>query len=346
MPGPRLVLISDIHFSVPTLEPASAALRMALDKARELYIPLVIAGDLTDTKAIIRAEVANRLIELFREFDDVSVYVLVGNHDLINEKGTEHALNFLTPYASIIDQLDFTMFHRDLNIGLIPYFSDTTALQELLKTYDTGTTLIMHQGVQTADMGHYVQDKSSLPKECFSKLRVISGHYHLKQDIQCGPERDDYVGTFSYIGNPYTLGFGEAKHGMKGFRILNWNGSLDFVPANLRKHVVVEFDVEGAWPFPIAQPKDMVYVRASGSRSHLNSLSKEQFRAGLNLPHSDFKLELVPHSDLEPMLEAPPKNDGTLFDSMIDKLNEPKDHKNYLKDLWRSIDESQKSTNC
>jgi hypothetical protein len=59
MSKPVAVLISDVHFNLSTLELASSAMKMAQNRAVELNVPLVVAGDLTDHKAIIRGEVAD-----------------------------------------------------------------------------------------------------------------------------------------------------------------------------------------------------------------------------------------------------------------------------------------------
>jgi len=123
MSKPAAVLISDIHFSLPNLELASAALLRAQFKAALLKVPLVIAGDLMDTKANMRAEVVNKLIQLFSVKDNPDTIILVGNHDLINEKGKSHSLNFLKPYTTVIDR-PVTGELLNLEVMLIPYISD------------------------------------------------------------------------------------------------------------------------------------------------------------------------------------------------------------------------------
>src|SRR4051812_39679990 len=104
-PKPIAVLVSDVHYSLKNLELSDKAFRAAIDTAHKLAVPLIDAGDLTDDKCIIRAEVANRLIKTMEYAKDkyVPVYCLVGNHSLINQKGKEHALEFLKPYCTVLD---------------------------------------------------------------------------------------------------------------------------------------------------------------------------------------------------------------------------------------------------
>ena len=41
----KAVIINDIHYNLKTLPLADAALRQSINKANELKIPLIIAGD-------------------------------------------------------------------------------------------------------------------------------------------------------------------------------------------------------------------------------------------------------------------------------------------------------------
>jgi hypothetical protein len=337
---PVAVLISDIHFTPATLELASSALRQARDMAWAFSVPLVLAGDTLDTKAIIRGECANRLIEILSAAPAPRSIVLVGNHDLLNEKGKAHSLNFLAPYSDIIQH---PVYDEELESWLIPYQHSPGELQITLNGIKAGSRLIMHQGVQGADLGHYVQDKTSLPKEAFSRFRVISGHYHRAQDIMCGPPGKRMVGTFTYIGNPYTLSFGEAGHGEKGFRILYADGTLGFVPTNLRKHVIIETTVEeldeadehGAEPFAIPAKEDLIWIKVRGTHGDLSLLKKAHLAKTLG--RTDFKMDKI-YTDA-PKLET--KSDSLtgeqLLDAIIDNTDDTDEQKAHLKALAREV---------
>lgn len=344
MAKPIAVLISDTHFTVPTLELATTAFKTAHAKAAHLHVPLVVAGDLMDSKAIIRAEVANRLLDLTAGVGhlvngvlrNTSIYIMVGNHDRINEKGAEHSLEFLKPYAHIID----TPYFLDGVGYLIPYESDSEVLRGTVANTPKGSTLIMHTGVQSANMGHYIKDTSSLPKEVFADYRVISGHYHARQDIKCGRPRKGAVGLFSYVGNPYTLTFGEANDPEKGFQVLMDDGTLEFVPTNLRKHVIINEDVYNlnnpTFKAKQTNPGDLVWVKLSGSRSELDAWSKDLVGARFGI--KDFKLDKIA-TDAVRLDEAKvAKMTGEqTFDAVIDVQADDLAHKAYLKQLWRKI---------
>ncbi len=337
MSKPVAVLISDVHFTVPTLALASAALRAALAEAQRLNLPLVIAGDTLDSKAIMRGECVNALIEIFKEFSDVSIYVLTGNHDFINEKGKEHTLNFLKPYVYVIDAPTWI---EDLSSWLVPYMSNGEELQSFLRTLADGHRIIMHQGVQTAYMGHYQQDKSSLPKEAFADFRVISGHYHRAQDIKCGRPRKGAVGLFSYIGNPYTLSFGEAEDGPKGFQILHDNGLLTQVPLDLRRHRILNLGRKGdsdSWNHPGKIPKDdILWVKLHASTLQLAKIDKK-YIAEKFIGHSNFKLDKIPTDEAKLEASTEKLTGEQIFDMLIDGTDEQPAEKQALKSLWREV---------
>lgn len=338
MPKPIAVLISDIHYNLANLKLADAALRQAIDKANESHVPLVVAGDLHDTKANLRGECTNAMIETFKRCNSPP-YILIGNHDLINEKSKEHSLNFLAPYAMIIDHPV-----KQHKLGyLIPYEHDPEKLREYLTIIPKGSQLIMHQGVHGANMGEYIQDKSSLPKECFKDFRVISGHYHSRQHIMCGKHKEGNVGIFSYIGTPYTTSYAEANDLPKGFQILKDDGSLEPVPTNLRKHVklAIFFNgtdlalVDGIHREPITN-EDIVWVSVEGTKEQLLNISKVKVAKYFGLKQS-FRLEFIP---TDTMTAAPAKRltNDELLDSLIDSLtNTTVERKARLKETWKQL---------
>jgi DNA repair exonuclease SbcCD nuclease subunit len=325
MVNPVAVLISDIHFDLNTLEPATQALCSAIGKAEELRVPLIIAGDLHNTKAVIRGEVINRLVDILKN-QRCRTFILVGNHDLLNEKGEEHGLEYLKAYAEVID---YPRHVADSNLHLIPYQNSSETFSSMVKNVDKKNIIICHQGVKGAFMGDYVQDKTSIDPIELEGFKVISGHYHKHQTI----------GPLTYIGSPFTHSFGEANDGPKGFLILNEDGSYSREILNLRKHVVITGTLSESGlflnDFQTVAPNDIVKVKIEGPRSLLSSFRKEEVTKLIN--NSNFRLELVPQEfeNIEEIreLDAP----EVIFDKIIDTLSDSEDHKQFLKGLWRDL---------
>lgn len=342
------VLISDIHYSLPNLALADAALRQAINKANELQIPLIVAGDLHDSKANMRAECVNAMLETFK-LCTIKPYVMIGNHDKTNEKSRpkEHSLHFLAGLANIVD----TQWTRDdLRISMIPYQSDPEYALNCLRREATGNrkdyAFIMHQGVQGSLAGDYIIDKSALPREAFKDFRVISGHYHTRQDIRCGPPSKGAVGLFSYIGNPYTLGFGEANDPEKGYQILMDDGTLEFIPTNLRRHYIVNWDLTNddyTMTFsdklePILT-RDICWVKVHGTKERLSKVEKRWVRNRLfgPNPEGDFRLDLIPNDTETKATQVTQQMSSTeALDTLIQSMDNVSDEQKVrLKELWR-----------
>lgn len=336
MSKPAAVLISDIHFTPATLELASWALTAAQRKAKNLNVPLVICGDTLDTKAVVRAECSNALIKILNCDAAPKTYILVGNHDRLNEKGKEHALNFLKPYCTVVENHLAAL----TGIDLFSYFANLDELKDALSYVPKDYTIIMHQGVTSAAPGHYSHDKTAAPAEWFADYRVVSGHYHARQDIPCGPIRKGNVGLFSYVGNPYSTSFGEANDPEKGYQILMDDGSLEFVPLGLRKHVVANFSWNSitnrfsAHDGNIAKG-DIVWVKVEGPRSELIKVKRESFVGPIN--NTNFKLDLIPTDTPEGPSKVEGFTDEQVLDAAIDATDGSDEHKATLKSLWRQM---------
>lgn len=320
------VLISDVHYNLSTLLLADAAMRMAIGKANELNVPLIVCGDLHDTKANMRGECVNAMLKTFA-LCETDCYVLRGNHDAINEKSKEHSLNFLNDLVSIVEEPAFNVF---LGVHMIPYQHDPNELKEYLKTADRGETLIMHQGVQGSHMGDYIHDKSAITKADLASFRVVSGHYHNRQSFTL-PDG----GLMDYVGNPFTLTQGEANDPPKGFQVLNSNGTLDFVPTNLRSHRVWECNL-ALEPRGEYNPGDILTIKVTGTHEELTSITRRKVQEATGIEY--FKLDLIPLAAEAAIPEVKPLVQSELLDNLIDSLtNTTDDRKSNLKELWRRL---------
>lgn len=344
------VLISDVHYSLKTLALADAAMRQAIDKAAELRKRFIVAGDLHDTKANMRGECVRAMIDVFSyaRSKGVDCDILIGNHCLINEKSKEHSLEFLKPYANVIDTPRKGDLYYTADKYFIPYQHDAKEFERILSTIPKGTTVICHQGVTDAESGEYAFDKSAVDKSILADYRVISGHYHKAQDIKCGPPRKGAVGLMSYIGTPYTITFAEANDGLKGFQILYDDGLLEHVPTNLRKHVIAEFTLEELdnWdrlmlcehPMFYYKSGDLLWIKVRGPTLELDLLSKDNIKLALSLDSNNFKLDKLPTDAPKLAPESlQKKTNWEVMDSLIDVSGESITSQTALKALARKV---------
>lgn len=326
MVEPIAVLVADVHYNLQTLELADAAMRQAILRANTLNVPLIVAGDLTDNKANMRAEVVNRMLETFT-LPRHAPYVLVGNHDKCNEKSEDHALEFLRDKVTLVDTAEVMP-----NVGLlISYQHDVTELKQLLKKWNAANyiNIIMHQGLKSSNSGEYIQDGSAITLEDVKGLRIISGHYHTRQT----------VGNWDFVGNPFTLNFAEAFDPPKGFQILKEDATLEFVPTNLRKHVVI--DIKQGWnetDYSFSSeylPGDILKVRYTAAKSLCVGVTKDLVRRLLDLPKdSNFQLEVLPiSSKLENPVQNPSLSQRDQITSLIEQLDINSQDKTRIKQL-------------
>lgn len=339
---PIAVIISDVHYSVSTLNLADQAMRLAINKANELQVPLIVAGDLHDTKANMRAECVIAMRRTFKMYDvtdrwdteeKLLPFVLVGNHDLINEKSKDNALAALEPLIELVSTPQFTnsFAANGMSPWFLPYFSEPAECRKALSSIDKGSLVIMHQGLTGSNSGEYIQDHSAITHDDVVDFRVISGHYHTRQDIKTGRPRQGAVGLWSYIGNPYTLNFAEANDPEKGFRILNDDGTLDFVPTNLRKHVVYDTTTKDLPTLELRHNVgDLVLYKIRGTKEELSNLK--------NKPEN-CRLELIP-TDQETRYtkQTQTMTQNEILDDIIDsKQDLSEDKKTQLKTLWKNL---------
>jgi len=331
MPKPIAVLISDVHYSLSTLELADTAFTMAIDKAAELGVPLYDLGDITNDKANLRAEVMNKMIDTleYAKRRKVQVTLLVGNHSLVNEKSKENALNFLHPYATIIADVAFI----DGRL-LIPYQASDLEAMGWLKSEGPGAVMFAHQGLTEALPGHYAMDHSAVhEKGIIYPITVFSGHYHNGQTIHL-----TRGGTWTYVGNPYTLTFGEANDTPKGFLVLMDDNSFERIPCNLRKHVVVERTVATAKD-PIAglNQHDLLWLKIRGNATDLATVDKDEL-GKIHLGHANYRFEKILNTQDKieaPVLEQASKSD-ILF-QLIRETSESEESKTELVELARKL---------
>lgn len=197
----------------------------------------------------------------------------------------------------------------------------------------------MHQGLKDSNSGDYIQDKSAIAKDDVAGRRVISGHYHQRQDIKL-PEK----GLWSYVGNPYSLNYGEANDPEKGYQILYEGATLEFIPTKQRRHTIFNLEkanneywqITGKRPLEDITSKDLLWVKVTGSREDLTNMTKDRASKILGI-EQPFKLDLIPADTTTQALEQarPPSE---LLDSLIDSLTNTSDEaKIRLKDLWKGM---------
>ncbi len=339
-PTPIAIFITDVHFTLNTLELAKTAFLRAQFKAKLLDVPLVIGGDTLDTKAVMRAEVVNTLINLLSVKDAPETIFLCGNHEMVNERSKEHSLHFLKPYATVIDTPQIGSL-KDTQVLMIPYQTDPLNFMAVVNGDEEfpsqdANIVIAHQGLKGANAGEYILDRTAVEANELPNKKYIVGHYHTRQEVQL-----KHGGTWTFAGNPYSLTFAETEE--KGYQILMSDGSLEFVPTNLRKHVVIEAHyltdnrITISKAIPGIHAQDLVWIKLKGTREQLSNVTKPMLATVFCITQS-FKLDLIPIDNNKFETPKKPLSNQELLDTIIDASVQTSDEgKARIKSLWRGM---------
>jgi hypothetical protein len=195
-----------------------------------------------------------------------------------------------------------------------------------IQKFPKGSIVIGHQGTTTGNKGDYVHDHAAVNVNDIKPWRVFLGHFH-----------QHYVlGNSISIGNPYTLTFGEANDGPKGFLVLYDDGSFERVILPYRKHIILDKNVNDSWHEAAdIKPDDLVWVKMRGPRSELEAVTKKQI-ADL-LGRTNFKLDKFPTGGEVIKPTAKVLTSEETFDKVIDASGETPEQKLKLKALWREL---------
>ncbi len=289
----KLIVISDVHLSLKNLDVSIETLTQALKLSRDLKVPLFIAGDLNDGKALIRSEWANPLIDLFNEYNDVLIYILIGNHDLQNKNASSNSLYFLKALSNVclIDK-HITKNINGIDFGIIPYQVSTVELQDIIlqmKDRDV-KSLLIHQGIWGAYMGDYIVDESSISPDAFKDFDFVgSGHYHRSQRP---------ADNILYWGSPFTTNFSEANEEKFIWKVELLNDKINTVPVmtNVRRHkqIVFEDSITQVEKLPA---NSLVKVLLKGTKEFTQSVTVEYLKELLGVNSVTISTEITKQSE-------------------------------------------------
>ena len=284
----KFIATSDLHGNLKNMEPFKIVIRRALAEARERQCPFYIGGDLNDTKAILRAEFVQFLMQSFIEYSDVEVIVLVGNHDACNHHNiTDHSLEFLKslPNLTVIDS------PREIfsDWYAIPYYHrNEEILEQLQIAKDKGyRKILFHQGIMGAKQSEYILDKSSISLEDLKDFdRVLTGHYHSHQTL----------GNATYFGSPFSVSFAEANQD-KFIWAIEDGDEFKMIPIRpgARSHIQVTWDegVEATHILPEHTKDDIIKIVARGTKEFCLSINKEDIKKQFNLENIQIVTEIA-----------------------------------------------------
>lgn len=217
-----LVISADIHahaYTGSAQGPDGSNLRLidivdCLDKMRETAGKggsIIIAGDLFHDRKGVRPEALHRVGAWLERCRDqrVTVYILVGNHDLsVGGDGCTSA-RALSGTAIVVEK-STTLDVEGVRVGFLPYTDDSEVVRGSTKALKKqgASILVAHLGLGDPKYADCVPSDYEVPGRinvsdlrCGDFDRVFLGHYHHQQRV---------TENCCYVGSPLQLSLKEA----------------------------------------------------------------------------------------------------------------------------------------
>lgn len=192
-------------------------LETVLTHAQETGRSVIFAGDLFHKRVNVNTAVFNAIFNKFREYGDVPVLMVRGNHDSMNNSlYSNHSLKPFEALSNVVvvatpQVVDFA----GSKVSCLPYGDEIDIMKKFLSSPDTQSAdiLVAHIGIEGAkeSSGHSLEGAFTL-SDLYSENynHVILGHYHKHQFLNDN--------TF-YVGNTLPTSFSDVDD--KGVMMLD-----------------------------------------------------------------------------------------------------------------------------
>lgn len=145
---------------------------------------VVCAGDLYHTPESLSATVLTASHEFLMKVSEVceevgaKLYILLGNHDLLNENMNIHHLHTLGGYGVVVDKV----YELDCGLTFVPFMSDKEKFEsEMKKAEKTSKLIITHHDFSGLQYETGIKSKSTVKSKY--KCQVIAGDIHVAQVV-------------------------------------------------------------------------------------------------------------------------------------------------------------------
>ena len=144
----KLTIVGDPHVTKHRI----SIMKKLLHVIEVLGNPVFWLGDQLDTKSIVHVECFNFWKDYLQK-SPLHHFLLVGNHDLENNRSQRHSLEALAilKNVTVVDKVQ--EIESRLLYG-IPYIHDQMAFKKILSTVPDNVILFLHAEVQGFDFGN------------------------------------------------------------------------------------------------------------------------------------------------------------------------------------------------
>jgi DNA repair exonuclease SbcCD nuclease subunit len=248
----KICVISDLHFGIKNN--SETFLNYQIKYLKEVVIAymiehnikqLFILGDLFNS----RKEVNIRTFYIVNGFLDyvnsqnIKIFVLAGNHDMYFQQSDEiTGLEILRKHPNINIVTEPTIFQSgDIKFSMIPWIVDGQ-IDNLIKFYKENSHAVTfgHFEINGFELVPGFVQNHGFNRSFFANFRrVLSGHYHLKQNAD----------NMTYIGSPFEFDWNDYKQD-KGFYLYTFDkDELEFVKNDRKVYMKVHYKQDDNYDF-------------------------------------------------------------------------------------------------
>lgn len=306
----KIIYFSDLHIhchkqSLQRLQDCLDVLRWVFQTARDRGISdIIFLGDLFHDRQKIQVIVYQGTFDIFWEYRDLNVYLLLGNHDLwFYDRWDVSSVAPLMALRNVeVINKPCTQKIGGLDMDFLPFTHDPVSAINLFPK--KSPVLCSHVAVDDATLNQFYNTKSDVSIESEKDVvrvtkdifrgweRTFLGHYH------CAQRLDDRV---EYIGSPLELSFNEAFQ-QKHIGILDTDTlECEYVVNQFSpKHLILKYDDVGIYNlddnFVQIQVEDIESSEILEMRQNIISSSKPQSLEFKELKKKDIKKD---HCELQ-----------------------------------------------
>jgi DNA repair exonuclease SbcCD nuclease subunit len=204
----KVLVIGDPHFKVSNTKDtdimSEAIVKISVDSDPDI---IVVLGDVLDRHETIHVSPLKRSVSFLASLMKIApVYLLIGNHDLKNNRqflSDEHPFTALKYWDSsrmtVVDTTTIVTINQE-KLVFVPYTPPGMFIEALnrLENWKDVTAIFAHQEFKGAQMGPFVSVDGDIWSTSYP--HVISGHIHDYQEPQI---------NIWYTGTPIQHSFGD-----------------------------------------------------------------------------------------------------------------------------------------
>ena len=319
------IFIGDPHVQVSNIQDVEVLIKKLIDliSGRKPKF-VVLAGDILHDHERLHTLALNKALELINELRSlVLTYVLVGNHDYVNNQQfltDNHWMNPLKEWNNVVI-VDKVISHiiNDHLFTFVPYVPPGR-FEEALNTSDVSwkesSCIFAHQEFAGCKMGAITSiegDNWSLEYP-----KVISGHIHSKQS----PQANIY-----YPGSALQIAFGESeKNIVSCLDFMENTYNLEEIDLDLPRKKIIYMDIMDIDEYKYKKTDDRIRLTLSGNHDEFKAFKKT--KKYKDLTSEDIKIVFKPKKNKkvvlgnvdEKTLEHINENDSTDFKSILNSI--------------------------